>query len=214
MKRFSWSVLALLGLVGCADNVPVPDQFKAVFATGRVCIPSQIATGTATTHYPVRFEYNLYDCVHIVPGSVRILTVFQGQQMVMLAMAELAKDVAVEQSAGCDARDLESPPAGRFQATTQDFNVSVPQYQDGMRANGTFLVTIPYLTLEQGDRLIERLEAAQSDPQADIGQIVAEEAGPQNYPARQIAVDFSETAAPVADANSIPASDCHDIPLP
>src|SRR5688572_4574147 len=150
MKRSFLPILTLLGLVGCGDNVPVPDQFKAAFTTGRVCIPSQIATDSATTHYPVRFEYNLYDCVHITPGSVRILTVFQGQQMVMLAMAELTKDATVEQTLGCDARELETPPAGRFQATTQDFSVSVPQYGDGTRATGTFLVTIPYLTLEQG----------------------------------------------------------------
>jgi len=207
MKRLSWS-LALLALMGCADSVPVPDVFDAAFATGRVCIPSQIATGGANTHYPVRFEYNLYDCVDITPGSVRILTVYQGQQMVMLATAELTKDAAIEQTLGCDARDLESPPAGRFTPTTQDFSVTLPNF-GGTPATGAFIITIPYLTLEEGQRVMDRIEMGE-DPRL----VIEQEVGVQNYPGRQISVNFSETATPIASAGDIPAADCHDVPLP
>jgi hypothetical protein len=214
MKRFHWLVLPLLGLFGCADTVPVPDVFDAAFATGRFCIPSTIATGGANTQYPVRFVYNLYDCVNITPGTVRILTVFQGPSMVMLATAELTKDEAVEAAVGCDARDLENPPAGRFETITQDFNVSVPQFTDGTFATGPFQLTIPYLTLEEGQRLMDRLEAAQGDPNANIADIVAEEVGPQMYPGRQFNITFSETATPVANHDAIAESDCHDVPLP
>lgn len=209
MKRLSWLGCAVFGLVGCADSVPVPDVFDAAFATGQVCIPSQIATGGSNTHYPVRFTYNLYDCVHITPGSVRILTVYQGQQMVMLATAELTKDTSVESTLGCDARDLESPPAGRYQMTTQDFNVTLPQFDGGTFATGPFVITIPYLTLEEGQRVMDRLEAGE-----DARQVISEEVGPQTYPGRQISVNFSETAEPVATPGDIAASDCHDIPLP
>jgi len=209
MRRLSWLGGAVLGLVGCADNIPVPDVFDAAFATGQVCIPSQIATGGANTHYPVRFTYNLYDCVHITPGSVRILTVYQGQQMVMLATAELTKDTTIESTAGCDARNLESPPEGRYQVTTQDFNVTLPQFQEGTFATGPFVITIPYLTLEEGQRVMDRLEAGE-----DARVVITEEVGPQNYPGRQISVNFSETAPPVATHADIAASDCHTISLP
>lgn len=209
MKRFPLLVLPLLGLFGCGDTVPVPDVFDAAFATGRFCIPSSIATGGANTHYPVRFVYNLYDCVNITPGTVRILTVFQGPSMVMMATAELTKDTAVETALGCDARDLESPPAGRFETITQDFSVSLPQFTDGSFATGPFQLTIPYLTLEEGQRVIDRLQAG--DNPVDV---IAQEVGPQTIPGRQFNVTFSETATPVANADAIADADCHDVPLP
>jgi len=199
----------MFGLVGCMDNVPVPDVFKAAFATGQFCIPSEIATGGTNTHYPVRYVYNLYDCVQITPGTIEIRTVFQANQMVILATAELTKIASVEQSVGCDARDLEVPPAGRFQTVTQDFTVSLPQFQDGSFATGPFTVTIPYLTLDEGQRVMERLDAGES-PLV----VIPQEVGPQNYPARKINVNFSETATPVPNAGAIAPADCHEIPLP
>jgi hypothetical protein len=216
MRRLAFSGLLVLCLLGCGDSVPVPDRFDAAFATGQFCIPSAIATGGSNTHYPVRFVYNLYDCVGIVPGTVMMRTVFSGQQMVMLATAELAKDTTVEQTLGCDARNLENPPEGRYQTITQDFTVSLPRYRndtpstdDDMFATGPFVVALPYLTLEQGQRVIDRIDAGE-DPIL----VIQQEVGQQNYPSRQVAVNFSETATPVASAAEIPAADCHSIPVP
>jgi hypothetical protein len=214
MKRFLLSVLPLLGLVGCGDSVPVPDDFDAAFTTGRICIPSQIANASPTTSYPVRFIYNLYDCVNVTPNTQDIVGVFTcpGQglpcQMVLLATAHLTKDTAVEQASGCDARDLESPPAGRFEEVTQDFNLGLPDFGSGP-VSGPFVITIPYLTLDQGQTVIDRL-AEGDDPYT----VIQEEVGQQNYPSRQITVNFSATATPVTSAGDIPAADCHDIPLP
>ncbi len=214
MKRFPWSALPLLGLVGCGDSVPVPDEFDAAFATGTFCIPSQIATASPTTHYPVRFVYHLYDCANVTPGTqfIRSFYTCPGAglpcQMVLLATAHLTKDTAVEQSLGCDARNLQSPPAGRFEEVTQDFSVTLPNFGSGP-VTGPFVVTIPYLTLEQGQRVVDRIEAG-DDPYT----VVSEEVGQQDYPARKISVNFSDTATPVADSSAIPAADCHDIPAP
>lgn len=212
MKRPWLGILGFLGLVGCADNVPVPDEFDAAFATGQVCVPSNVATGGANTHYPVRFVYHLYDCVNITPGTQFIRTIYQGGApvgtMVMLATAHLTKNTAVEQASGCDARDLESPPAGRFTTVTQDFTVSLPKFGE-TPATGPFVVAIPYLTFDQGQELADRIKAGE-DPVTVVGDIV----GQQNIPSRQFQVTFSTDATPVPDAASIAASDCHDIPLP
>jgi hypothetical protein len=214
MKRLSFSALLVLGLLGCGDNVPVPAEFDAAFATGTVCIPSQIANASPTTHYPVRFTYNLYDCANVTTGSQQIRSFFTCPggglpcQMVLLATAHLTKDATVEQTLGCDARNLENPPAGRFEQVIQDFSVSLPNFGSGP-VSGPFLITIPYLTLDQGQELVDRLDAGE-DPTIVIPDVV----GNQNYPARQITVTFSETATPVGSAAEIPATDCHTISVP
>jgi len=214
MKRLSCSALLVLALFGCGDTVPVPAEFDAAFATGTVCIPSQIANASPTTHYPVRFTYHLYDCVDVTPSTQFIRTVYTCPggglpcQMIMLATAHLTRDETVQSTVGCDARDLENPPAGRFTEVNQDFSVSLPNF-GGTPVSGPFLITIPYLTLDEGQRVIDRIDAGE-----DPATVVSEEVGPQNYPARQITVNFSETATPVATAAEIPASDCHSIPVP
>jgi hypothetical protein len=214
MKRFPLPILAMLGLFGCGDVAPVPAEFDAAFATGTFCIPSQIANASPTTHYPVRFVYHLYDCVNVTPGTQFIRTIYTCPggglpcQMVVLATAHLTRDDAVQQASGCDARDLESPPSGRFEEVTQDFSVSLPAF-GGTPVSGPFLITIPYLTLEQGQRVIERIDAG-DDPYT----VISEEVGQQNFPSRQVSVTFSETATPVASAAAILPADCHTIPVP
>lgn len=108
----------------------------------------------------------------------------------------------------CDARDLADPPASECTPQIFDFNVSLPNI-DGEVTTGDYLVTIPYLTLEEADRMVERLEA--NEPTA---QVIQEEAGSQNYPSRQFVVNFDGTRAEVITHDEISSEDCHDIPLP
>lgn len=211
-RRVTPSRLALLLLclpLACVDTFPLPDEFDAAYTTGTICAPSQVASSEVGQTYPVRFDLCLYRCVTIDRSTSQVRTAYQcagGQcQMVLLATARAHK---VDTEEGCDARNLVSPPEGECRNETLDFNVRVPVL-NGQPASGEFLVTVPYLELEEGQRLSDRLEAGE-----DPATVIQEEVGAQNYPSRQFVLRFDPDAAPVTDHSSLAGDDCHTIGAP
>lgn len=208
---YAWSrtvrFAPILVAFACSGALPIPDEFDAAFTAGRVCMPSQIATGVST--YPVRFEYCRYRCITI-DQAASIRAAWQcalGQCNMMLLATSHATRIDSEDK--CDGRDLADPPTDECTPETFDFNVTLPTSSDGAVKTGDFLITIPYLELEQADRIVTRLDAGEP-----TSLVLQEEAGDQNYPSRQFVVNFDTTHAPVESHDAIAESDCHNIPLP
>lgn len=199
----------LLTALACTGALPIPDEFDAAFTAGRVCMPSQVATGGVST-YPVRFEFCRYRCINVDKYASKIRAVWQcalGQCNMMLLATTHATRIDSEDK--CDGRDLADPPSDECTPETFDFNVSLPSASDGVVKTGDFLITIPYLELEQADRISSRLDAGEP-----ASLVLQEEAGDQNFPSRQFPVNFDATHAPVEHHDAIADSDCHNIPLP
>lgn len=193
---------------GCADKFPLPEEFDAAFTTGQVCVPSQVATGDGVETYPVRFDLCLYRCVSVDRSTATVRTVYRcggGQcQMVMLVTAHA---YTIDGEEGCDARDLVDPPEGECTSESFEFNVGLPTI-NGEKSTGNFSVSIPYLELEQGQNLVDRLAAGENP-----SLVVQEEVGAQNYPERQFVLNF-DPAHPVRDAASLTSADCKPISAP
>lgn len=204
------TILPLIALLssGCADKFPLPDEFDAAFTTGEVCVPSDVKTGEGVDSYPVRFDLCLYRCVTVDRSTAKVRTVYRcsaGQcQMVMLVTAHA---YTVDGEENCDARDLVDPPKGECSLESFEFNVSLPTI-NGEKSTGDFLVSVPYLELEQGQNVVDRLAAGEN-----AGVVVQEEVGTQNYPGRQFNLNF-DPAHPPRDATSLTAADCKPISAP
>lgn len=195
-------------LAHCGDGpVPIPDHFKAAFATGRICVPSQNGNPTVGTTFPIRLELCRYRCITLDPGTVTLhdpwRCVGSACQMAMLVTAGASR---VTTEPDCDGRDLENPPTSECVPETYTFAAEVPK-ADGMPLSGIFQVTVPYLTLEQADRVLNRL----SDPNADTLEVLTQEVGVQNYPNRQFTLQFDPSAAVSTAATE---ADCKSITLP
>jgi hypothetical protein len=206
-------VLAASATLGCAaavDKYPLPDEFDAAFVTGKVCTPG---TSRAGADYPIRFETCVYRCVEVDTSQQVQLNSFSlcsgaACQMQLLLTAHLKK---VAGQADCDARDLANPPAS--ECTPQQFNfdtMAFPKSIDNTPMAGVFLVKVPYLDYEQGNRLVSRLKKGES-PDVVIQDVV----GVQDYPQRQFQVVFD----PLAPASTLKASElgpetCHAIAAP
>ncbi len=208
MKIRHAAPLLLFLTSGCGDKFPLPDEFDAAFTTGQICVPSQVATGEGVDSYPVRFDLCLYRCVSVDRSTATVRTVYRcaaGQcQMVMLLTAHV---YTIDGEEGCDARDLVDPPEGECTSESFEFNVSVPTI-NGEKSTGDFAVSIPYLELEQGQNLVDRLAAGE-----DASTVVQEEVGSQNYPGRQFALNF-DPAHPSRDFASLTDADCKPISAP
>ncbi len=189
--------------------MPLPEQFDAAFTVGQVCAPPEVATGDPDMSYPVQFDLCVYRCMNIDRSTAAVRTMYQCAgnqcQMVMLATAHATRDPDEQ---GCDARDMADPPADECSTESFLFNVAVPTI-NGEAQSGTFAVTIPYLELEEGQRVIDRIEAGDNP-----NQVIQEEVGQQDYPQRQFTMNFDPSHEPVADHASIPESGCHQIEAP
>lgn len=205
-KRLLFSLLAL---AGCSDSIPLPDEFDAAFTVGQVCAPQNVATGDPSMTYPVQFDLCVYRCMNIERTTAAVSTMYQcvGDQcqMVMLATAHATRD---PDEVGCDARDMADPPADECTTESFLFDVTVPTINDEAKS-GDFLVTIPYLELDEGQQVIDRIEAGE-----DPNLVIEEEVGEQEYPQRQFNLNFDPSHEPVADHASIPESGCHRIDAP
>ncbi len=210
MKRRSYALVLALAAASCSvDKFPLPDEFDAAFATGQVCAPSNMGTAGGGDTYPVRFDLCLYRCVTLDRSTATIRSLYTCSggfcQMTLLATVHAITDQSQE---GCDARDLVDPP--RDECTTErfDFDLALPNF-NGERVEGTFQVAIPYLELEQGQRVLDRLDAG-DDPHL----VVSEEVGIQNYPQRQFTMNFGPSLPVVASHDELTAADCHTIDAP
>jgi hypothetical protein len=188
------------------DPVPLPSEFDLVFTAGRICIPSQVATGPGSISYPVRLELCAYRCVVLDGPMVRTMWSAESTIPATLVVLASAHATRVSSELDCDACQLADPPANECVPQTYSWQVAIPTYL-GTPAVGPYVVSLPYLSLQEGQVLLDRLEAGE-DPHVAI----PEEAGVQNDPERQFVITFDATAAPVADPASIADSDCHDIP--
>ncbi len=206
--KFLWLPILGLGALACGDSFPIPDEFDAAFTVGQICAPQSIATSDGA-HYPMRLELCLYRCVSIDRSTAEIRSFYQCAgdqcQMTILASAHAHKVTGQE---NCDARDLVNPPEGECTNTIIDFDVSVPTIGGAVK-EGTFAVTIPYLELDQGQKVLDRIDKG-DDPNT----VIQEEVGTQNYPSRQFQLVFSKTATPVTDHDSLTGGDCHTIGAP
>lgn len=208
--RFRLQLVALpLVLTACGDKFPLPDEFDAAFTTGQVCAPSQVATGNGRETFPVQFDLCLYRCVTLDRDTAKLRTVYScvaGQcQMTMLATAHAHK---VQSEQGCDARDLVDPPEGECTTETFQFDVSLPEF-DGEPATGDFRVTIPYLELEEGQTVIERIDSGE-----DPATVIREEIGTETFPERQFTLNFDAAHVPLQDHGELMADDCHTMTAP
>lgn len=204
--------IALLAtaLPACGETFPLPPEFDAAFSTGRICTPSTVATGPTAT-YPVRFELCAYRCIDVDRPTAKVYTAFTCTagicQMIMLAYAHVIRDDTQE---GCDARDLENPPPGECTTETFDFNLGVPLVgEPPMPSTGPFTVNVPYLNLDQGQELIDRLEAMQEDPIEVVRDVV----GFQMHPQRQFVINFDTNATPLMHSD-LTEADCKTITAP
>jgi len=194
------SIIALL--LACGDAFPLPDTFDATFPTGTVCAPTNLGGAT----FSVRFDTCVYRCVavDINTASVQYYTTCLGTQceMVLLASAVAHR---VEGELGCDARNLENPPAGECTMQSFEFNgINTPGTE------GTYRVSIPYLTLDQGEELLERLDAMQEEPRVIIEDVV----GFQMHPSRQFQINIAASNPASPTATELTGADCHTIAAP
>lgn len=205
----------LLSAVGCAalDKFPLPDTFDAAFATGEVCMPSNIAAASEASTFPVRFNLCRYRCITLDRSTATVNYGVLCPQPGFCAMALLATATAHTNPAepDCDARDLVNPPPGQCTNETFDFNmIGVPWNKAANAAlSGTFQVNIPYLELEQGQRVADRLKALEPP-----SVVLQEEVGTMTYPERQFNITVSTTGTPVATADDLAPTDCHPITAP
>ena len=191
------------------DKFPLPDDFDAAFATGEVCAPTNVSTAAGDETYPVRFDLCLYRCVTLDRSTASLRTLYTCSagvcQMTMLATVHAYTDTSQDD---CDARDLVDPPPGECTTERFDFNIPLPTIEEE-RVNGPFQVSIPYLELEQGERVVARLEGGE-DPRS----VVSEEIGFQNYPGRQFTMHFDPSHPAVTGHDQLTAADCHVITAP
>lgn len=214
-------------LAGCGDSksdsdddsggalIPIPDSFTAYFVTGRVCMPSKIATvdsaeGTAPG-YPVRFDVCTHRCITVDRSTARIQNAWQcaAGQCSMMIMAS-ARAMRVESQSDCDGRELPNPPAGQCTDESFVFDSIEPPYDPAAAKyqTGDMAVTVPFLDLQQAQEVSTRVAAGES-PQMVIQQVVG---GPQ--PSRSWTVNFDTGHTVVSDGASLSGSDCHAMPIP
>jgi hypothetical protein len=204
-------LLALLLLCGsCAvDKFPLPETFDVAFAVGEVCVPSQVATGDASMVYPVRFDLCRYRCIELDRSTARLYPVHScALGMCKLTLLATATAHSKTDEKDCDARDLVDPPPSECEPERYDFFVPVPM-SNGEAVTGQVPVYVPFLELEEGQDVIDRLSAGENP--ADV---VREDVGFGGPPERQLNVEFGERFSPVLTHDGLTAGDCHPIESP
>jgi hypothetical protein len=210
MKGRNFALMFALALASCSvDKFPLPDEFDAAFATGQVCAPTNVGTAAGAATYPVRFDLCVYRCITLDRSTTQVRSFYSCSagvcQMMYLATAHAITDQTQQD---CDGRDLVDPPSDECRLERFDFNLSFPDF-NGERVDGNFLVTIPFLELDQGQRVIDRLQAGE-DPHT----VISEEVGVQNYPMRQFNMSFDAAHPTITTHDQLTAADCHDIEAP
>ena len=216
------TLLTVLTGQSCSiDKFPLPDKFDAALVTGEVCLPSNIATGTTEEDdaplYPVRIETCVYRCVEVNRETVNwhygwICQEPLGCQMVLLIMGEVNR---VKGEKDCDARDLPDPPKSECKKEVFEFMIDPPCCLDpnGDDVNdyvaGDMVITVPYLTFEDGKEAGERFDAEESA--FDIAMDVV---GIQNYPERRFTFNFDPDNPVLTSPDELDSGDCHHIPAP
>ena len=212
------TAVLLACLVGCGSSdedeglpIKIPDTFKVYFVTGQVCMPANAPAGTpggTVPTVPVRFDVCLHRCITV--DGARLDTTFScdGPACTMLMMAT-AQAYRVQTETGCDGRELPDPPPGSCTQRAFPFNdLKAPQFQSGEFLTGNVMVGVPFMTMEQAQRVSERL-AAKENPQL----VIATEVG-LPPPSRQFMVNFEPANTAAADAAALGGTDCHPMPVP
>ncbi len=218
------AVLALaltLGAGTCADlPVPIPDEFDAAFAKGTVCMPAMAHTGTTESAgaapIPLRFDFCRYRCIALDPGTQRIHYAWACGggvcEMMLLATSHVQK---VTSERHCDGRDLDDPPPDECTPQSVSFDINPPccltneTTGEPEYVSGAVRVLIPYLTLEEGDAVKQKLDTG-----LNLREAVESTVGVQRYPGRDFQVVFDPAHPVVSDAAALASGDCHEIPLP
>jgi hypothetical protein len=200
-----------------ADQGPIPDQFEAMLVTGTVCMPSQIQTGKpgdlVAPVYPVRFTTCLYRCVTFSPDvGVSIDSIWDCNSDCSVTLVPTAPLVRVAAEQGCDASQFVSPPAAECTNQTQDWMLHTPSRateSPPTYPTGLFRVTVPFMTLAQGQQYAARTNAGEA-PSDVLKSLV----GTQSYPTRQFDVNFDPAYPAVTSADQLVSADCHALPVP
>ena len=131
-------------------------------------------------------------------------------RMALLATAHVRR---VRGEDDCDARNLPAPK--QSECTRETFEWMVPPPRCGSPdctreyPTGDFLVFLPYLELEEGQEVVDRIEAGES---AVV--VLQDVVGSQDYRERQFTVNFDPSHPPVSDPSALTPEDCHSIPPP
>lgn len=191
------------------DKFPLPESFDVAFAVGKVCIPTEVATGEASMTYPVRFDLCRYRCIDLERSTARLHAVHTCAlgSCRMVLMATVTAHSKLEEK-NCDARDLIDPPPSECEAERFDFFLPVPLL-DGEPVRAETSVHIPFLQLEEGQHVIDRLNDG-DDPNT----VILEEVGYLGPPERELTIRFGDEYEPLVSHDDFAATDCHPIELP
>jgi hypothetical protein len=211
-----WGIGVLSLAAGCSvDKFPVPSEFDAAFVTGTVCMPTQIQTG-ADAKFAVRFETCVYRCVQIdrTAGIHLNYGWACGGNVCQMALLATAHMLRVKGEDDCDARELPAPKPSECLPETVGFDdIDPPRCQgpscDEEYLTGPFTVTIPYLDLDQGEDVVDRVSKGEN-----VVQVVQEVVGPQRDPKRAFTVAFDPSYEQFNDPDALTGADCHEIPPP
>lgn len=212
----TWALASLCAStqLGCSSDddkdpfIEVPDDFRATFVAGQVCMPSEMQTGTSQASgaptYPMRFDICRHRCITFDRSTLRIqqsFACYAGQcEMAVLTIVEAHR---VPSEENCNALELVNPPEGQCTPDFFEFNdLLEPPMLNGEYVASDFTVTIPFFNVQEGEDVVTRIEAGEPTQQVLMDY-------PQTDPDRKFVVNFDPgNAGPPYEL------DCHEIPPP
>jgi hypothetical protein len=212
---------AALVLSTCIDKKfeeTVPKEFDAAFVTGEICLPSNIATGTSeqggAPEFPIRIETCVYRCVKVDRSTVNWHYAWRCQgDACYMALLITGHVTRIDAEKRCDARDLPDPPKSECKNEVFEYMIDPPccmgEGDEAGYVADTFVVTVPYLTLEEGEEVIGRINDGEPVTEAAAGVV-----GNQSYPARQFTVNFDPSHPVISSHDALGEDTCHHIPAP
>lgn len=167
-------------------------------------MPQSVNTDSQT-HFPVRFIYQLPECVTMARGSADVRLVRIADNLVLVGTASLESD---REQSGCDEALFEDPPRTGSHFVTEDFQLPVPEYDDGSVMFGAVPVFVPYFSVSEGQDVVDRLN--HGDEPAEVL------SGVVNDPEydRSVTVTFEGKGEPPLEATDFEDSDCHEMIVP
>ena len=96
---------------------------------------------------------------------------------------------SVDAEMNCDARNLVDPPPGECRNEQRDIMANTASADGQQVLMGSYVVNIPFLDLEQGEEVLDRLAVPGASPLMVIQDVV----GFETYPGRQFTVNLNQS---------------------